>query len=198
MSLFGDLNLNVDPDEIDKEMDANNCIPAGKYVFELTGTKPVKANTGSLGQELEFTAVGGPYDGKVIKDTLWKSDNERVKNRIRYFGRRLGLLVKIEDKDGKRYQYAEGKTDLSDCLHARVVLELEIEEQENKETKKTYEKNKIKWSGIWTLDDPAVADVVSGKAGVAAKATPAKAASKTAATNGAGAAAAKVDEFADL
>lgn len=195
MSLFSDLNLNVDPDDIDKEMDANNVIPPGKYVAEFTGTKPVKANTGSLGQELEFTIIGGQYDGKVVKDVLWKSDNERVQNRIRYFGRRLGLLIKIEDPTGKRYEYAAGKTDLNDCLHTRVVIDLEIEEQESTKQKgKTYEVNKIKWSGIFTIDDPSVADVVAGKAAARtpAKTTPAKAASKPTAAPPA------KDEFADL
>lgn len=200
MSLYESLGISDDelaglnPDQVEKDVELGGVIPEGKYHALLVGVGKKDATTGSEGVELEFHILAGPFKGGIIKDSIWKTDKAKGKNRILLFAHRLGLLTS-KDVDGKKqYVPAPGKTDWPDCRLTTCIIDVIIEEYEmtDKVTKaKTGKKgkaNRLAFEGVFTLDDPRVKDVARDTSGTYT----------TVASNHAGSSAAPVDDYAKL
>lgn len=150
----------VSPDAIDTFQKTGGILPKGKYHVRLDGAKDVTAQqSGTPGEELHYTVIGGPHTGHEIKDTLWKTDKEGAKNRLVLFASRLGLL----QRDGAKFVQAKGKHSFADCLGSDVVIEVDHEEYENKKTGKKGTGVRVTFGGIWRTDAPEVKSVVKGK-----------------------------------
>lgn len=174
MSLLESLGISdedlreMDPDRVEAEMASGGVIPEGKYHAVLIGAKKHDAKSGSEGEELEFEILAGQFRGSKLKDTLWKTDNAKGRNRMTMFANRLGLLAAIPvpgSKDKKTYAPIEGKSDWCDVLYAQCVIDVTIEEYEmtDKKTGKPNGKkgkaNRLAFEGVFKLDDPRVKDV---------------------------------------
>jgi hypothetical protein len=146
----------MNPDDADGLNNSTETLPPGKYYAILDGASVKTAQTsGSTGEELTFRVVGGPFDGREIKDTLWHrgSDDEktkRMKNRMLLFALRLGLCV----RDGDKVAYVEGKSGFCDVLGAKVILDVDQEKWENKQTGKSGVQARVKFGGVFDVTDP--------------------------------------------
>lgn len=172
--LFDDIPLNdISPDAVDK---TGQIIPPGKYHARLNGAGDTTSKNGTQGTELTFVVLTGPFAGQEVEETLWNSDNDKVKNRLVLFGHRLGVLHL--NPATKKYELAKDKHTFQDVIGAECVIEITHREYEKKDssgkvTGKGVAAN-VSFGGIWKLDDAAVKDVAKAKAGSKPPAAPAK------------------------
>ena len=177
MSLYASLGIsddelsNLNPDQVEKDVELGGVIPEGKYHALLTGVCKKDAKSGSEGTEFEFHILAGPFKGQIIKDAIWKTDKAKGKNRILLFAHRLGLLASKDVNGKKQYVPAEGKADWPDCRLTACIIDVIIEEYEmtDKVTQKPNGKkgkaNRLAFEGVLTLDDPRCKDVIRDTSG---------------------------------
>lgn len=179
MALLDDLIGGASPDDDDRNMSAGGLVPPGKYHARLDGSREVEANSGSVGRELSFTILAGPFKGSVVEDSIWKTSNEKTHTRFRIFAHRLGLLSKAVVNGKSQYTPVPGKFDFNDALGTECILEVKIEEEEwdDRKTgqKRRKMKSKFEWEGVFKLDDPKVKDVERATASGTAPPPPPKA-----------------------
>lgn len=114
MSLLESLGISeddlrdMDPDRVEAEMASGGVAPEGKYHALVTGAKKTDAKSGSEGTEIEFEFLAGPFKGSKVKDTVWKSDNAKARNRGVIMAHRLGLLTAV-DLDAARADPAKAQ-----------------------------------------------------------------------------------------
>jgi hypothetical protein len=151
MSFFSDVDLNKKVDSVVAMMEAGGNVPPGFYRAILGGAKEVtSASKGTPGCELTFEIKGGPFNGATVSDTLWKTDSDRLQDRIILFGLRLGVLVR-DPKTGEPVQ-VEGKSDFMDVLDTEVIIEVIEDEFEGKDGRKS-KIARVAFGGIYTKDD---------------------------------------------
>lgn len=160
MSLYDELGAGeANPDQVDRDM-SGELLPEGLHIARLVGHKNRDAKTSEMhGDELSFEIAAGEFAGKEIKETLWKSDNEKVRNRRIMFAHRLGLLTATKGPDGKaKYVPVEGKNEWYDASGTAVVIDVQHEEYD-KTDKASGKPNgqkgksaKIKFGGIYAMD----------------------------------------------
>ncbi len=161
----------VDADSLDARMAAGGNIPPGKYHAKLNGAKEtVSKQKGTPGYELTFIVVGGPFDGTEVTDTLYRTDNQKTRDRLALFGSRLGLLVR--GNDGK-LTMAKGKRDFMDCLDTPCVIEI-THEKYTREDKSEGHAVRLAFNGIHDPADPKVKAEMAAGGKPATGATPAK------------------------
>lgn len=131
-------------------MKAGGQIPPGRYPAQLLGAKRTESKAKQTpGWELTFLVTDGPFKGTEVTDTLYVTENTRSKDRLVLFGHRLGLLEK--KPDGSGYVRAKDKTDLTDCLDAKVVIEV-IHEPDQKDPNKKW--TRLAFQGVFLPNDP--------------------------------------------
>lgn len=176
MALLDDLIGGASPDDDDRNMSAGGLVPPGKYHARLDGSREVEANSGSVGRELSFTILAGPFKGSVVEDSIWKTSNEKTHTRFRIFAHRLGLLTKAVVNGKPQYAPVPGKFDFNDALGTECILDVKNEEEEwdDKKTgqKRKKMKSKFEWEGVFKLDDPKVKDVERAGSGSTAPPVP--------------------------
>lgn len=185
MALFDELNLtpNVIADEVEKSMSMGNVVPEGMYHAILDGARSISTNSGKGGRELTFRIVAGPCAGMVVKDAIWFADPDKLAqmkadpnfkdpattstiNRNRIFAHRLGLLTLVQvdgNPNVKTYKQAEGKYDYTDVMGAQCVIDVINEEEEYTDKtgkKRKIMKSKLKFKGVYGLDEKETAKVV--------------------------------------
>ena len=134
MSFFDDVDDGYEG--VGERMEHGGLIPPGYYRAKLVGAKEVESKSkGTPGYELTFVVQGGPFDGKEVSDTLWKTDHQFSKDRIKLACVRLGL--RKPSPDGKRLLPVEGKADFMDCVDAETVIEI-VHEPDQKDPNKKW------------------------------------------------------------
>lgn len=134
MSFFDDVDDGYEG--VGERMEHGGLIPPGYYRAKLVGAKEVESKSkGTPGYELTFVVQGGPFDGKEVSDTLWKTDHQFSKDRIKLACVRLGL--RKPSPDGKRLLPVEGKADFMDCVDAETVIEI-VHEQDKQDANKKW------------------------------------------------------------
>lgn len=139
--------------EFDLDVDAESAESGGQKSgawlgvgkHEVTLEKVLDAtakSSGNTGSELWFRSASGD----LHRETLWNSASETSKARIATLGERLGMLV----KEGKKYKLAPGKKTLSDCVGARVVIELFADAKDARQDGTP--RVKLAWVGIHKMD----------------------------------------------
>lgn len=130
-------------------------VPAGKYHAALEASDDsVETTGGNRGIELTFVLLGGPKPGKKVDHTLYArgKDAEKTKKmltQINLFALRLGIAVK--DADGK-IQLVKGKS-FDDAIGAECILDVVVETGVNEKTGRPWEKNGVKFCGIYAVED---------------------------------------------
>lgn len=141
--------------EFDLDVDASSAESGGQKSgswlgvgrHEVTLEKVLDAtakSSGNTGSELWFRSASGD----LHRETLWNSAKRgnSSKARIATLGERLGLLV----KEGKKFKLAAGKKTLSDCVGARVIIELFADAKDARQDGTP--RVKLAWMGIHKLD----------------------------------------------
>jgi uncharacterized protein YbbC (DUF1343 family) len=140
----------VTADHIEAMMANDGRVPPGFYRAKLDGAKEITSNQkGTPGCELTFKIVGGQFNDCTVSDTLWKTDSDRLRDRIILFGLRLGVLAR-DPKSGKVIE-VEGKTDFMDVLDTECIIEV-IEDEYEKDGKKN-KTARIAFGGCYAKDD---------------------------------------------
>lgn len=124
----------VNADELNERTAAGGLVPPGVYAAQLIGAKnTLSKQKETPGYELKFVVAAGPFRGAEVTDTLYRTENQRSKDRIALFAHRLGLLAR--DKDGKLMPM-KGKTEFLDVLDTHTVIEVIHEEYDRDDGKK--------------------------------------------------------------
>lgn len=186
MGLLNDLGVNpadVSIGDIEKKMASGDLPPEGVHHAVLTSVGPIP-NCDGRGWKMLFEIIAGPGKGATVEDVLWKPKGENEKNdagtrnRILLFGHRLGLLKKVQGKDGKESTVeVEGKHDFCDCLGATVFIEVHHEKEQYEKHGKAREitKAKLTFAGLLGADDKKVKGVAVAAGSAAATAAKAAA-----------------------
>lgn len=183
MSLMEDLRLGevTDANAIDESMAAGYLPAEGYHHAYLDGYRPFDTNSGASGHEFTFKILGGPWDGKEVKGSVFKpkgedpEKDEKARNKLRLFAHRLGLLKKVK-KDGKDvYEAVEGKSEFMHAIGTEVIINVKHEDFEGQKGKG--KKAVLEYEGILPLDDKRAKDVKRGRKPGTAN-TPATAAAK--------------------
>lgn len=191
----------LNPDHVEQDVESGGVVPEGKYHAMIVGVGDREAKeTGNSGAELEFEILTGPYKGAHVKDTIWKSEKQKGKNRALLFAHRLGLLTTTVVNGVKQYAPVEGKTGWADVFGTQCIIDVTIEEydQKDKSGQKTGKKgksNRLEFAGVYRLDDPKVKDVPRAGGTVAPPTTNAAGGRNGAAPVGQ---AARTDDYASL
>lgn len=179
-----DLGDDLDAQGVDERMASGGQIPPGFYACKLNGAvNKVSKTNGTPGYELTFLVTSGPFEGTEVTDTLWRTDKQSSKDRVKLFAHRLGLLNK--SADGKSYVPVEGKAEFVDVLDVTCVVEIIHEPDQNNPNKHW---PRFAWAGVYKPDDPeAIAALANGgkrpEKSKDGKATPAPAAGNKSAPN---------------
>jgi hypothetical protein len=162
--MVDDLDLEgINPNAIDDLPKSGGLVPEGKYHVRLDGAGDTSSKTnGTQGTELTFVILTGAHAGQEVKETVWKSDNEKAKCRLVLFASRLGLLVR--NTKTNKFERVKDKNTFQDCRGAEVVIEVVHREYEKKDKSKGKAAN-VSFGGIWSVDDKEVKDVPKAKAG---------------------------------
>lgn len=153
-----EFDLDVDADSAgEQQKKAGGWLGVGKHEVTLEKVLDATAkSSGNTGSELWFRSAGGD----LHRETLWNSASAASKARIATLGERLGMLV----KEGKKYKLAPGKKTLSDCVGARVVIELFADAKDARQDGTP--RVKLAWVGIHKMDggsgqqEPSLVDFV--------------------------------------
>jgi hypothetical protein len=156
----------VKADHIEAMMANDGRVPPGFYRAKLDGAKEITSNSkGTPGCELTFRITGGQFNDCTVSDTLWKTDSERLRDRIILFGLRLGVLAR-DPKSGKVVE-VEGKTDFMDVLDTECIIEV-IEDTYEKDGKQL-KTARIAFGGCYAKDDKKAIEKIGKPAAAAAK-----------------------------
>lgn len=151
MSVLDEIGDNS-ADGVEERTRSGGILPEGLYHARLNGAKEIESKAkGTPGYELTFVVTAGPFSGAEVTDTLWRTDHQRSKDRIKLFAHRLGLLKK--SADGKTYVPAEGKSAFLDVLDTPTVIEVAHEQDQHDPNKKWV---RLAYCGV---HDPADAEV---------------------------------------
>jgi hypothetical protein len=142
MGLEFDLDVDADSAESGGQK-SGSWLGVGKHEVTLEKVLDATAkSSGNTGSELWFRSASGD----LHRETLWNSASAASKARIATLGERLGMLV----KEGKKFKLAPGKKTLSDCVGARVVIELFADAKDARQDGTP--RVKLAWVGIHKLD----------------------------------------------
>ena len=139
-----EFDLDVDADSAgEQQKKSGGWLGVGKHEVTLEKVLDANsANTGNTGSELWFRSASGD----LHREILWNSKSAMSKARIATLGERLGLLV----KNGKSFKFAPGKSTLSDCVGARVIIELFADAKDARQDGTP--RVKLAWIGVHKLD----------------------------------------------
>lgn len=187
MSFFSDIPLQtMKADQVEAQMAAGGNVPPGVYRAHLeTAKEVISKEKGTPGFELKFQIEGGMFNGCSVTDTLWKTDNERLRNRIVLFGLRLGILTR--DPKTQEVTPVEGKVDFTDAIDTKCIVEV-VEETFKRDDGSQGKNARIAYGGVYYTDDKKAAEKI-GK--------PATSTSGTGGTGGTGNASKAIPSTAD-
>lgn len=153
----------LNPDEVQKQIDSVGTLPVGKYIVELANHIAKDVGDKKV-DELSFEVIHGPCIGRKVKAALFQSGNTEkttvdARNQCIRFGMVLGLLAVVPNKkkEGKKdYKYL--KQSFEECVGNRAVVQVVHKKSE----KDGQEYANVGYFKIWSLDDEEVKDVVKG------------------------------------
>ena len=145
------MDFNTSSVKDEKSLDMGRDLPKGKYVATVEKIeKDTNGNTPAL--KFTFSVVAGPYTNRKVFERLFLT--EKANGRVILFGNRLGLIAEKElGKESVRKNW-------KDAIGKKVVIEVENREYEARDGSKKQATN-LTYGGIFKMDDPKVAEVVS-------------------------------------
>jgi hypothetical protein len=153
--------------ELEDGMKGNGLPAIGLHHAVLEGCREMDPTTNTQGGfELRFKIIGGPSKGCEVKEAVWISEKGKAKQRVLLFMSRLGMLDKVEKNGQTHYLPVPGKTELTHCLGAEVVIDVGDHETREHAGKK-YTDARLSFEGVLRLDDKRCEKVARGKAGEA-------------------------------
>jgi hypothetical protein len=159
----------IDPERAEAELESGGVVPKGIYHAQCVGvSKRDSKSSDAEGYEFEFEILAGPFRGSKVKDTLWKSDKQSGRNRMTIFGKRMGLLIEVDNGGKKHLQLATGMSGWPDVRGWSGLIEIDVEEYAltDKVTKQPTGKkghaNRLTFAGILQDGDPKGKDIARG------------------------------------
>jgi hypothetical protein len=141
--MLGTQNVNSEDD-----LDNNRALPGQYHVAVQSVDESFEKGDKVI---VEFQVLAGTTPGQTRKTiTEYYSVSEKALPRLQRLALATGLLQPNEP---------EREVQLSDAEGRQLVIEVEEHSYEKKEDGKTVDTVRISWMGMWSIGNPAVADV---------------------------------------